>query len=51
MEATVEGLDLVRGERCTEEDEDNGDDGGAECDGEDEREDARLSYTSQHTKT
>lgn len=42
MEAAVEGVDLMRSERGTEEDEDDGDDWGAECDGEDERENARL---------
>ena len=42
MEAAGEGVDLVGGERGTEENEDDGDEGCAERDGEDEREDARL---------
>jgi hypothetical protein len=51
VEAAVESMDLVRGERGTEEDEDDSDEGGAECDGEDEREDTRLLYISQYRRT
>jgi hypothetical protein len=51
VEAAVESVDLMGGERGTEEDEDDGDEGSAECDGEDERENARLLYLSQYKRS